>query len=197
MTNKFVLEPESDFDFLKSAFPEVELKLYKAIVRDNSFISAFSCWIESEKMLERFWSRINSLIGTEYQTNLDDEFSSWNIYIVFFSSHKISNALKYTIENDTFFVRKIIFDNQADSLEKEQIPKCLDDHILGKDIKIDPILNPSVIVESKYTSITQNLLSANIPLGPTVKEKKSRKKWLDNAILLVDNATLEVDNDED
>ena len=150
-------------------------------------MSAFSCRIENDEMLERLWSRINNLIGTEYQTQLDDEFSSWNIYLVFFTPQRISNALKYTIENDTFFVRKVVFDSQLVQLEKEHIAAYFNDHILGKDIKVESLSIKGVISQPKYSSITQSLLRAKLPLGRTTNEKKSRDVWLDKAILEVDN----------
>lgn len=173
--------------FLNMAFPSVDFSLYQANFKDNAFMSVVSCHIDSGKKLELLWSRINNLIGTEFQTKLDDEFSRWNIYLVFFISQKISNALKYTIENDTFFVRKIIFDNQLAYLGKDHIAKCLNDHILGDDIHVKTLSSQVALTEPKYLPITQNLLNAKLPLGHTKNEKDIRNLWLNNAILEVGN----------
>jgi hypothetical protein len=187
MKSDFILMVDKKIDFLVTAFPEVEFSLYRAIVSDNSFISAFSCLINNEEVLEKLWSRINNLIGAEYQTRLDDKFSSWNIYLTFFIPKKINNSLKYTIENNTFFVRKMIFDNHFTPLDGDRIGTYLNNHILGKDIKVEknPILES--INVPLYTSITKNLLNAKLSLGKTADEKKLRDEWLDKAILKVDD----------
>ncbi|MFT5813659.1 MAG: hypothetical protein ACI9VT_001412 [Psychroserpens sp.] len=187
MNSDFVVVNDQEVDFLSVAFPEADFSLHKAAVAENIFMSVFSCCVESEKILERLWIRINNLIGTEYQTKLDDEYSSWNIYLVFFTSQKISNALKYTIENDTFFVRKIVFDNKLLELKEGHIAGYINDYILGKDILVNSISMQEVLSEPTYSPITQSLLRANIPLGLTKKDKESRKAWLDKAILEVDS----------
>jgi hypothetical protein len=186
MKSDFILMPDKEVDFLVNAFPEVDFSLYQAIVGENAFMSAFSCRVKNEETLERFWNRINNLIGTEYQTKLDDEFSGWNIYLTFFIPEKISNALKYTIENNTFFVRKIVFDSKFIQREKEQAATYLNNHILGKDIIIEPLLFQEVISEPNYSLTTQKLLNAKLPLGRSASDKASRQVWLDKAILEVD-----------
>ncbi|MEY8198115.1 MAG: hypothetical protein RPS47_02625 [Colwellia sp.] len=178
---------EEGIEFIKASFPEVEFNLFKAFIGESEFLSGFSCWVESEEVLENTWSRITSLIGTEYQSKLADDFSSWNIYLAFFTPKKISNALKYTIENDTFFVRKIVFDSQTVQLEKDHIGKYLNDHILGKDIRVDSISLQGDESEPKYTSITQSLLNAKLPLSNAPKDKQLREAWLDSEFLKVDN----------
>lgn len=187
MNSDFVLVDDQKVDFLSVAFPEADFSLHQAVVAGNIFMSVFSCRIDSEEVLECLWSRINNLIGTEYQTKLDDEYSSWNIYLVFFTSQKISNALKYTIENDTFFVRKIVFDNQLSELKEEHLAGYFNDHILGKDILVESSSMLEVLSEPEYSSITQSLLRANISLGRTKKDKELRAGWLDKAILEVDS----------
>ncbi len=185
MLPKFDLDPDYDMKFLNRAFPDVEFNLYKALIDGKSFLSVFSCWIESEELLEQFWNRINNLIGIEYQTTLEDDFSSWNIYLALFIPNKVSNALKYNIENDTFFMRKVVFDNKPAPLSKDNIPTYLNNHILGKDIRIEASLNQDTIQDSSFSSITQSLLAMNLPLGRTDNEKKSREAWLDKIILEV------------
>lgn len=184
MHNEFVLDTSNEgIDLISAAFPEAKFTLFKALINNDAFLTGLACWVESEEILDKLWSRINNLVSAEYQTKLDDEYSSWNIYLVFFTPQKISNALKYTIENDTFFVRKIVFDNQLVELKEEKIAGYFNDHMLGKDILVDSI--SMVEVEPLYSTITQSLLIANIPLGPGKKDKELRDAWLDKAILEV------------
>lgn len=185
MTSKFVLESENHIEFLRDAFPDIEFNLYQATVSESSFLSVVSVCVGDEKTLERLWSRINNLVGTEYLPKLND-FSSWNMYLAFITPNKLSNALKYMIENDTFFVRKIVFDNHSKKIDKEHITTYLDDHILSADIKVAQNSNQAVINEQKYSSITKCLLSTNLPLGRTIADKKIRDSWLDKLLLEVE-----------
>ena len=186
MHSEFVLDTSNeDIDIIKASFPQVKFTLYKALVSNDVFLSGLSCWVENEEVLESLWSRINSLVASEYQTKLDDDFSSWNIYLVFFTDQKISNSLKYTIENDTFFVRKIVSDNQLVELKEEKIAGYFNDHILGKDILVDSVSMKKVLIDPEYSPITQSLLRANIHLGSAKENKELRQAWLDKAILEV------------
>ncbi|MDO6776230.1 hypothetical protein Q4591_12765 [Shewanella sp. 3_MG-2023] len=186
MKTEFFLDLGDDINFLKDSFPELEFNLHKAKVNECSFFSVISCCIDNEETIECLWERINNLIGAEYLPTLND-FSSWNIYFILLSPQKISNPLKYTIENDTFFVRKIIFDNQIKCVKKDHVAKLLNDHILGDDIDVSPVSNQVVQSEPNYSPITQSLLNTNLPLGRINNDKKRRNTWLDKVILEVDN----------
>ncbi|ABX51721.1 conserved hypothetical protein (plasmid) [Shewanella baltica OS195] len=186
MRTEFYLDLGVNINFLKDSFPELEFNIYKAKINENSFFSVITCCIENEEILDRFWERINNLIGAEYLPTMND-FSSWNMYLALLSPNKIGSYLKYTIENDTFFVRKIIFDNQIEHLKNDHIAKLLNDHILGDDIQVDTHPNQVVLSEPKYSLVTLNLLNAKIPLGGTKSEKDMRNAWLDNAILEVNS----------
>jgi len=186
MRTEFHLDLGININFLKDSFPELEFNLYKAKINEHSFFSVISCCIDNEEILDLFWERINNLIGAEYLPTLND-FSSWNMYLALLSPHKIGNALKYTIENDTFFMRKIIFDNQIEHLKNEHISNLLNDYILGDDIQADPLSSQVVLSEPKYSLVTQKLLTAKLSLDRTKSDKELRNAWLDNAILEVDN----------
>jgi hypothetical protein len=187
MTFEFIMESEGEIEFLDKAFPEIEFNFYRAKIDENSFLSVFSCWVENEELLEKFWSRISNLIGTEYQIELHDEFSSWNIYLAFFIPTEISNALKYNIENETFFMRKVVFDSKEKDLDKANVSTYLNNHILGKDIRIEQNLIHEVADESSYSPVTQKLLADNLPLGKTQNDKEQRQRWLAKVISEVKN----------
>ncbi|MFT5621799.1 MAG: hypothetical protein ACI9GY_000711 [Brevundimonas sp.] len=183
MTFEFDLESEVDIEFLNEAFPDVEFSLHRAKIGENSFLTVFSCWVENEELLEMFWSRINNLIGTEYQTKLQDEFSSWNIYLAFFIPAEVSNALKYNIENETFFMRKVVFDSKEKALDKVNISTYLNNHILGKDIRIEQRSNQEADDdESSYSFVTQKLLADKLPMSKARDDKELREKWLTKVI---------------
>jgi hypothetical protein len=187
MTFEFILESDGEIEFLDKSFPEIEFNFYRAKIDENSFLSVFSCWVYNEELLEKFWSRINNLIGTEYQIKLHDEFSSWNIYLAFFIPTEISNALKYNIENETFFMRKVVFDSKEEVLDKAKISTYLNNHILGKDIRIEKKSNQEADDESSYSSVTQKLLADKLPMSKARDDKELREKWLAKVISEVKN----------
>ena len=187
MMSEFILMDDNNVKFLIASFPDVEFNLYQALIGECSYLSVFYCSMDNEELLAQLWSRINNLIGTEYQTKIHDEFSSWNIYLAFSIPKKVTNTLKYSVENDTFFMRKIVFDNNIELHHKESISERLNDHILGRDINIETNLNNEAMHKPNYSEITKNLLAMKFPLGRTKSDKDIRDKWLEKTILEVTN----------
>ncbi|MBJ2147936.1 hypothetical protein JC606_16365 [Vibrio sp. IB15] len=186
MKAKFYLDSEAEISFLIESFPEIKFHLFKAKLDDYSYYSVISCYIDNEEGLKDLWERINNLVGAEYLTSVND-FSSWNIYLAFISKKKIDNILKYTIENDTFFVRKLIFDTPNKKITTGQLANIFNNEILGHDIIPERNENQLEFSEIKYSRVTQNLLSSNLPKGRTNKDRDLQSAWLDKAILEVSN----------
>lgn len=74
MRTEFYLDLGVNINFLKDSFPELEFNIYKAKINENSFFSVITCCIENEEILDRFWERINNLIGAEYLPTMNDFF---------------------------------------------------------------------------------------------------------------------------
>lgn len=64
-----------------------------------------------EETLAMKWSDIVGRIAVDFQTQLEDNFSIWNVYLFFITIGTISDGLKYQIENDTFSSRKIVIES--------------------------------------------------------------------------------------
>ena len=108
--NNFIEVNAKQVEFLSTEFPDVNFKLFQSYINHSAYFSVFYCTLADEILLQQLWKRINNLISIEYQTQIEDDFTRWNIYLVFSIPMKISNSLKYLIENDTYFMRKIIND---------------------------------------------------------------------------------------
>jgi hypothetical protein len=74
----------------------------------GGLIPVFFVKYKDENCLAEGWEALTASIAVNFQTNLESEFSTWNIYIFFILPVRISNSLKYKIENDTFSSRKIV-----------------------------------------------------------------------------------------
>lgn len=178
MINNFIEVSEGQVELLNTAFPDVNFKLFQAYIDDSAYFSVFYCTLADESLLQQLWKRINSLISVEYQTKIENDFTRWNIYLVFSIPMKVSNSLKYLIENDTYFMRKIVDDCNDD---KEGIASYLDNHILGEDISFGPSDIPKEVT-MQYSQITLDLLSADLPLNRSHESQKARDEWLNGLL---------------
>tara|TARA_R110002049_G_scaffold286358_1_gene468124 strand:+ start:3570 stop:4151 length:582 start_codon:yes stop_codon:yes gene_type:complete len=190
MKTEFVTTNENT-NFLKDAFPDVKFEFYKANIPEidtsKAFFTAFVCHINTEHTLAKVWRRINNLIGAEYQSKLNEEFSSWNIYVVFLVKEPVSNIEKYKIENDTFFVRKLVCDNLKDSFMSFTTTEFLNNIIFGADI--DPINDNQSTQLSKfqYSDVGERLLNEKLPFSKAPNDKSLRTTWLSKEISRIES----------
>ena len=120
--------PEKCLEELKAEFPSFNFDFREENI--GGIISLFFIESLDESELSKYWDDIVVFISTSYQVNLNDEFSIWNIYLIFLADINVSKELKYKIENDTFSSRKIVVD------KNEEIEKIISDHILNDNMKI-------------------------------------------------------------
>jgi len=85
----------------------------------------------SEEDLQKDWQAITSFIALNYQSELSNEFSVWNIYIFFLLEKEIEDSLKYLIENDTFSCRKIVIS------PCQNIEEIINEHIKNSDLTVN------------------------------------------------------------
>lgn len=67
------------------------------------------------------WKKINNIIATYFQSNLNKNVEKWNIYLFFFVVDKVSRDVKYKIEQDKYCSRKIIIDSNEEWLDENKI----------------------------------------------------------------------------
>jgi hypothetical protein len=87
--------------------------------------------------LENNWKKINSILSELINEYLDSSFKKWNVYIIYVVTDLVSKELKYKIENNTFFARKIVEDNYSSELTDEEIKKIISEHIIFNDLQIN------------------------------------------------------------
>ncbi|MFT6901964.1 MAG: hypothetical protein ACJAXS_002171 [Colwellia sp.] len=192
MKSSFIKHDEK-LKFLSDAYSSIEFELYTSIVdpgvSTEKFMSAIVCKISHQKSLSLYWEEISSLISVEYQSKLNEEYSRWNIYLLFLADCSIENQLKYKVENDTFFVRKLVIDNVSQVIGERSVDTYLNCLILGDDL----ISNSSeskyneVVIENQYSLTTQRLISEEFPLTSSEKDKKQRIKWLKNELSRIED----------
>ncbi|MFT5727716.1 MAG: hypothetical protein ACI8PB_001857 [Desulforhopalus sp.] len=81
---------------------------YVASFNDASKLTAFCCFVSSDFLLEDKWREVSDCISHDYLTTLISDFEYWNSYLVFICSVDVPKALKYEIENDKLYMRKLV-----------------------------------------------------------------------------------------
>lgn len=98
--------------------------------------------------LQNNWTKINSVFSELLDEYLDSSFKKWNVYILYIATDKVSKELKYKIENNTFFARKILKDSYSLQLSDENIQNLISEYINFTDLKI----NAPQPTQTKYES---------------------------------------------
>ena len=112
------------------------------------------------------WRTINNEFSELLDEYLDSFYKKWNVYILYFTTDKVSKELKYKIENNTFFARKIFehsnfFDRKTFEcrytvqLSDENIQNRISEYIDFTDLKIQAT-QPT---QKKYESTSEIYLN--------------------------------------
>lgn len=84
----------------------------------------------NEEVLEIQWDEVSNWIAFNFQTNLIDEYSQWNIYLFYHCDFIVGKDIIYEIENDTFSSRKIILE------EKKSIDSIISKYIKHSELRL-------------------------------------------------------------
>ncbi len=154
-------------------------KVYQSSTK-NSFIVIF-IQEKSNVNLKNNWDEINNVITEYLEEFISYEFIRWNIYIIYLLHEPAMDELKYKIEMDTYFTRKIVEDNYILDLSDENIKKLISNHITFDDLDIENI-----------TPIREDYTSSSI-----VYKKLSKINILDNNQINDILKSLEKDDDNE
>lgn len=172
-----------NIEFLSRQFPDAAFSMYRSAPEDH--ISCFVCWIKDESDLLFLWKKVSSVIAYEYQSELEDNFSAWNIYLAFVTPCNISKTTKYEIENDKFSMRKLVVSGVTSTFDPEE---HLNNEILGADLELSPIFSytpPADEVDLTQLHVKLNQLISDKKSNPTLSSENViyLAKWIsDNEI---------------
>lgn len=74
-------------------------------------IYVFTMQLRLEKELKDNWEKFINNISISFQSKLEQDVEKWNIYTIFFVEEKVSDIIKFRIEQDKFATRKIVLDS--------------------------------------------------------------------------------------
>lgn len=158
----YISKTTHNIEFLSKQFPCAAFSLYRSEPED--YISCFVCWVKDEADLIFLWKKVSSVIAYQYQSELENNFAAWNIYLAFITPSSVAKATKYEIENDKFSMRKLVVSDAPSIFDPE---KHLNNEILGADLKLSPVFSYAPPVDET------ELTSLHIKLNQLISDKKS------------------------
>jgi hypothetical protein len=143
-------------------------------VEYSGLISLFIVQVPTPDLLSMNWDKISGTIAAYYQPYLNNDFEKWNIYIMYVSSAKIPQHLKYKIENDRFSSRKIVVDQFTKELNDVSIADLIIGHITNKDLQPQGVQKAKIKEDYSSDSPIWNLLRETV-----LKSGKGKKAEAD------------------
>lgn len=119
----------------------------------------FTIQIDSEMHLKEIWESLTDRIAIDFQADFENEFESWNVYVVFLSESEISRGLKYKIENDKYSSRKIVMDEISSPINEDEIIERISKRIFQLDIFAD---KPHDDIQQDLSQIIDKTLYSHI-----------------------------------
>ncbi|ANE50621.1 ABC-three component system middle component 1 [Flavisolibacter tropicus] len=142
---------------LKDEYKDLFIKFKSIDYR--GLISLFIVQVSSNELLSNYWDKISGSIAAYYQPYLSNDFEKWNIYIMYISTIKVDQHLKYKIENDRFSSRKIVIDQFNKEVNDLTIEDLVIDHITNKDLPLRTVQRGKIKGDYTSSSPIWNLLS--------------------------------------
>lgn len=162
-------ENNSFIELFKKEFKGIEFVI-ETVTLGNAVAHALFVYLKNENEIIKNWTQITNNVALHYQKKLTNDFDKWNLYLFFLveDPSKLSNEIKYSIENNTFSSRKIIESNAT------SLSELIDRHIHN-------ILSIETTAEiSKETTLSDNNFDSitfdyNEIIWDTLKDKTIKK----------------------
>jgi len=159
-----------------NTFPGIQIEVQE--INPPDFIPVFFILFSDDKQLADVWPKLNLYIAVNFQTILESEFSTWNIYLFFLLPSPVTNALKYKIENDTFSSRKIVIEGEMTHRN------IISEHILNDNLQV-------MEKDQAKQEFIKNSVISSILEGRIIKGKKKLLAEAEVVITEIKNALKE------
>ncbi|MCG3692499.1 ABC-three component system middle component 1 [Aliarcobacter butzleri] len=139
---------------------------------------------EIDKLMEnngKLFDNLTSTLSMLLEEYLQDDFKRWNVYFIYITAEPVTKEIKYKVENDTFFARKIVEDNYLFQLSDENIKNIISEHIDFTDLKIN------------VTQPIQEIYESNSEVYLKLKDKDSiNEKQIDEILKSLEGISHEI-----
>lgn len=98
---------ETNLSYLTDEFPDLSFQLFKSDNDNVDYIHCIVCHI-SHKVFVNQWTKIMNVTAVKLQEILSSELEIWNTYLIFCLDTEPDTEIKYHVENNTLFMRKLV-----------------------------------------------------------------------------------------
>ncbi|KTF14783.1 ABC-three component system middle component 1 [Pseudoalteromonas sp. H105] len=144
--SSFTRVGSENFTSIEKEFSTASIKHF-AVNQNGAKLRAFYCHFETISELSNLWLQWISFLASEYFKDDLSIFEKMNIYVLFSCNEDIPKSIQFSIENNKFAVRKLIYDKSCVSLPDKEIINFLDRKILSSHINIEEPLEEKGDIE--------------------------------------------------
>ncbi|TKF11264.1 hypothetical protein FCV66_17930 [Enterovibrio norvegicus] len=151
----------------------------------SAILNAFCLVFEKESDLKEQWEDIADILNYEYlSTNETTEFQRWNNYLIFVITGEVSLETKYEIENDKFYMRKLVVElsNESEDMLKEKTIAFLSNRLLLRNFDLSNNSYNNEKWKESLGEYSKSITSEKITFGRDKTSKDARVDWI-NRIL--------------
>lgn len=169
-----LLLKEYDLGFLSAQCDGIEFHMFRS---DDSlsYISCIACLCERASDIIKHWRAIQGFVSVHYQPK--GNLASWNLYLAYVTTQKLSLWQKYEIENNKFSARKVVLDGCSEMPTPDQLAVELEKQLLGSDLTLDSRVN-----EPREALLSLEEFVRGAPLDQKVESKEKRASMINNII---------------
>ena len=148
-------------------------------------INVFCLVFDKETDLNEQWEGIADVLNYEYlSSNEPTDFERWNNYLIFVVRGGVSLETKYEIENDKFYMRKLVleFSNEKYEILKEKTIALLNDKLLLGGVYLSNNRCNNDEWKDLLGEYSKSIASENITSGRDKVSKMARIDWINRML---------------
>ncbi|WP_120512415.1 ABC-three component system middle component 1 [Photobacterium salinisoli] len=148
-------------------------------------VNAFCLVFEKESDLKEQWEDIADVLNYEYlSANETTEFERWNNYLIFIVTGETSLETKYEIENDKFYMRKLVLElsTKSEEILKEKTIEFLNNRLLLRNFDLSNNTSNNDKWKELLGGYSKSITSENITFGRDRVSKDARVDWINRML---------------
>lgn len=154
-------------------------------ITTSAKVNAFCLVFEKESDLKEQWEEISDVLNYEYlSTSETSEFERWNNYLIFVVTSEVSLETKYEIENDKFYMRKLVIElsTESEKMLKEKTIAFLNNRLLLRDFDLSNNSSNNEKWKESLGEYSKSITSENITFGRDKISKGARVDWINRML---------------
>lgn len=155
---------------LKTNYNLEDAQIVKIQIINGLYIIFYK--FKKEATLVKNWDNLNSVVAAELSSTFENDYERWNLYSFYLCERSVKPSVKYKIEHDKYFSRKIVLGKFESNLDGDSISSLVSKYIINDDL---------VIKDVEYVDLSYS--SESIVYGLIESEKTSNKHEIESLYL--------------